>query len=260
LIGLKPVASAKFIWKEVISSFFTDLFRDYPAMIPLSILNVTQGLCTSMALKYLFPSFQEMIQMTTPFFATIITVALNVSTFNSWAYLSLVPIIGGGIMCSAGEVNFHLMGTMFSIGVCVIRSCRYYYFEMLTQKMDTFTLTFKLGRYSTLSYFFITLATEGESPWRSIYEYQELLAILVVKGMLCAAYILTDILMVNVFGSFTTAILGNVQRIIMIVVSAYLFGNTIESVQMAGFAVVLSGVILKQFKGTETKVIKEKKA
>lgn len=260
MVGLKPVASAKFVWKEVISCFFTDIARDYPQMFPLALLNVGQGLCISQALKYLYPSFQEMIQMTTPFFATVITVALNVSTFNSWAYLSLVPIIGGGIMCSAGEVNFHLIGTLFALSVCVIRCSRYYFFEILTKKLDTFTLTFKVARYTVLCYLAITLATEGESPWRSVYEYQELLAILVFKGILCAAYILTDILMVDVFGSFTTAIMGNIQRILMIVVSAYLFGNSIESVQMAGFAVVLSGVLLKQMKGVEIKVEKVKNA
>ena len=138
---LKPLTSLKFLWKNVVSCFFSDLFT-YPALIPLTIFNVGQGLCTSQALKYLFPSFQEMIQMTTPFFATLITVALNMSTFNGWAYLSLLPIIGGGIMCAFGEMNLHILGTMFGVCVCVQRSLRYYFFEkLMQQKLDTFALT-----------------------------------------------------------------------------------------------------------------------
>ena len=119
---------------------------------------------------------------------------------------------------------------------------------------------YKVNRYTIFGYFVITLLTEGASPWMSCYLYQDIALVLVFKGILCAAYILTDILMVEVFGSFTTAIMGNIQRIMMISVSAYLFGNEIQSVQLAGFAVVLSGVVMKMTLGEETKVAKKAKS
>ena len=56
-----------------------------------------------MALVFLFPSFHEMLQNTTPFWTVVCCILFAGKMYNTAAYLALIPVTFGGAICAWGE-------------------------------------------------------------------------------------------------------------------------------------------------------------
>ena len=78
---------------------------------------------------YLFPSFNEMIQMTAPAFQISVDALLGRPT--SVLHILAVPmLVGGGVMCAFGEVNFSTVGISFAIASTIFRVSRIKFAEV----------------------------------------------------------------------------------------------------------------------------------
>ena len=80
-------------------------------IVPFAIFGAASIGTGNLALVYLYPSFHEMIQNTTPFWTLLVMAIFGGKVYNRWSYLSMIPVCGGGILCGIGEMNFHLGGT-----------------------------------------------------------------------------------------------------------------------------------------------------
>ena len=80
--------------------------------------------CGNLALVYLYPSFHEMIQNTTPFWTLVVMSTVGRVDYNRWSYLAMVPVCGGGILCGLGELNWNLLGVGVSLGCVGFRALR----------------------------------------------------------------------------------------------------------------------------------------
>ena len=67
---------------------------------------------------------QEMIQCLTPLFTLITSMILDGRRYNSWAYWAMIPVCGGGAICSFNEVNFSVVGCTLSVSAVVFRSLK----------------------------------------------------------------------------------------------------------------------------------------
>jgi len=63
-------------------------FREQVSIVaPFSLLGAASIACGNMALVYLYPSFHEMLQNSTPFWTVVCSIAFKGSSYNTYAYL-----------------------------------------------------------------------------------------------------------------------------------------------------------------------------
>ena len=83
---------------------------------PFSMLGAASIACGNMALVFLYPSFHEMLQNTTPFWTVVCSMLFVGKRFNNAAYFSLIPVTLGGALCAMGEEShFAIVGGFFVI-------------------------------------------------------------------------------------------------------------------------------------------------
>lgn len=100
------------------------LKTQFHKIAPFSLFGAASVGSGNLALFYLYPSFHEMIQNTTPFWTILVMSTLGGIKYNRWSYISMIPVCGGGVLCGLGEVNLHFMGIIISILCVVFRALR----------------------------------------------------------------------------------------------------------------------------------------
>merc|ERR1719277_395120 len=70
-------------------------------------LSVAMG---NLSLKYIYPSFSQMLGSMAPLITVALAVVLQGQRFNRWTWASMPVICGGLVLCSAQEANFHAAG------------------------------------------------------------------------------------------------------------------------------------------------------
>eukprot|EP00756_Hemistasia_phaeocysticola_P066442 Hpha_TRINITY_DN9238_c0_g1::TRINITY_DN9238_c0_g1_i1::g.28485::m.28485 len=144
--------------------------------------------------------------------------------------------------------------------------------------MDSLTLLCKVTPITIILYLTVSLLVfDGVQPWlevsESVREHYDavfggaldagsssggtkpplLYHLLLLKGSMAAVYLVTDLMVIRVFGSLTSAVLGNLSRICLILCSLWYFGNSVSPVQVAGFSTVFVGVIMHLLLGSTGK-------
>eukprot|EP00392_Amoebophrya_sp_AT5.2_P014444 g14593.t1 len=95
-------------------------------VVPFAALGAFSIGAGNMSLVLLYPSFHEMIQNTTPFWTLLVMVFLGGKSYNWYSYLAMIPICCGGSLCCLGEVNFSLLGILFSFASSLLRVTKSY--------------------------------------------------------------------------------------------------------------------------------------
>eukprot|EP00929_Paragymnodinium_shiwhaense_P027938 TRINITY_DN16287_c0_g1_i3.p1 TRINITY_DN16287_c0_g1~~TRINITY_DN16287_c0_g1_i3.p1 ORF type:complete len:338 (+),score=35.69 TRINITY_DN16287_c0_g1_i3:499-1512(+) len=93
-------------------------------ILPFSIFGASSVAVANLALLFIYPSFHEMIQNTTPFWTLLVMITFGKTSYNRWSYLAMLPVCGGGLICSLAEVNVHFGGICLSISATVLRALR----------------------------------------------------------------------------------------------------------------------------------------
>ena len=95
-----------------------DLFNheNLKVLLPLSIISVANGSLNNIAMQFVFPSFVELIGMTSPVVTMLAATFYQGVVFSPIAYTTLIPITAGGVLSTAGEVHFHVIGFALCVG------------------------------------------------------------------------------------------------------------------------------------------------
>mmetsp|Transcript_22324 Transcript_22324/g.56451 ORF Transcript_22324/g.56451 Transcript_22324/m.56451 type:complete len:464 (-) Transcript_22324:40-1431(-) len=109
--------------------FWTEIF-------PLGVMNVFSGATHYGSHLFLFPSFTEMIQMTTTVPQLLAAVFIQKKSLSPLALLSIAPITVGGVMCAFGEVNFDVIGIALSVSAVLIGVARRTFVEEVMARGD----------------------------------------------------------------------------------------------------------------------------
>lgn len=76
----------------------------------LSLLFAISVASGNIALKHVFVSFAQMLGATTPLVTILLSAIILGKSYTFWQYFSMVPITCGVMLCTYGEINFHLLG------------------------------------------------------------------------------------------------------------------------------------------------------
>ncbi|CAD7966835.1 unnamed protein product [Amoebophrya sp. A120] len=257
-ISTKSSLSAR-DWTPRQTHVFT-LSEQVTKILPFSVFGALSICCANVALLFLFPSFHTMLQNTTPFWTMVVMISFGSTSYNTWSYLSMIPICGGGILCGFGEVNFHLFGILLSIGCAVFRAFRVLVQSRMlcdeAEPVSSITLLLYASPWNVLLYVTTGSVVEGITPYREFFLAELPLDtyVALIFSALCAAFFnLFAFLLVSRLGPLTSVVVGNFQNIGILFSSVLIFGNKCTNLQVLGFTIMLFGMYLKQQYGMEIK-------
>mmetsp|Transcript_80079 Transcript_80079/g.194137 ORF Transcript_80079/g.194137 Transcript_80079/m.194137 type:complete len:337 (-) Transcript_80079:316-1326(-) len=253
LVRIRPGAEDR-----VCMTFKRQIMKIAPLAICFS-LSVGAG---NLSLKYIYPSFSQMLSSITPLITVLVAVVLRGTRFNSWTWASMPVICGGLLVCGAQEVNFDINGATLAVVATVLRAMKAVMQEKLLdpkeKDMDSVTLLYYLAPYAGVFLVSMSLACEGADPIIFLYPYRngepttgvpQLLMLLSFSGINACFLNISGNLVTAHMGAVMMQILGNLKACISIVISVAIFRNPVSPVQMAGVAVCLFGVWIYNSKG-----------
>ncbi|CAD7957653.1 unnamed protein product [Amoebophrya sp. A120] len=235
-----------------------DLSEQVQKILPFSVFGALSIGCGNLALLFLYPSFHEMIQNTTPFWTLVVMVVVGNTRYNKWSYVAMVFVCGGGIVCGLGEVNFHLLGILISVGSAVFRAVRVLVQSRvlcdLDEPMSSVTLLLYASPWNVMFYICAGIISEGATPYARFVSAslpaQTYFAIC-VSGIIAALFNFFAFLMVARLGPLMSMAIGNLKNVAIIITSVLIFGNTCTILQVFGFLTICFGVFLNGQWGKE---------
>lgn len=213
---------------------------------------------SNVALKYIFPSFNQMLGSMTPLITVLIACAFQGKQYNSWTWGSICFISGGLIVCGVKEVNFHLLGLSCAICATVLRAVKsIMQGQLLTEKMDAVTLLFYMAPWAAACLFAMGVCVEGLKPImllryglaQDAEAAQNVLLLLVLGGLNACLLNITNFQVTADTSAVMLNVLGNVKNCVGIGVSVLIFGNPLLMEQALGILICLVGVYFYQKKG-----------
>ncbi|CAK9071301.1 GDP-mannose transporter GONST5 (Protein GOLGI NUCLEOTIDE SUGAR TRANSPORTER 5), partial [Durusdinium trenchii] len=209
-------------------------------IMPLSIcfaLSVAMG---NLSLKYIYPSFNQMLGSMSPLITVLLAVFFQQKRFSMKTWLSMPVICMGLAMCSVKELNFNVLGAFYATGATVLRAVK-----SLIQ-----------GRPQSVA----AERRRGASPrkkWRGgalhVPEYYMapisaiwlfLLMLLMEAAAMAEAKWFSPLEASMLVGGVTLQVLGNVKSCLSIAVSVAIFRNSLTFEQAVGVGTCLVGVWL----------------
>ncbi|CAD7949024.1 unnamed protein product [Amoebophrya sp. A25] len=224
---------------------------------PFSLLGAASIACGNAALVFLYPSFHEMLQNTTPFWTVVCSVIFAGKSYNNGAYLALIPVTFGGSLCAYGETSkFAILGVIVSFGAAIFRAMRAIVQANLMrgqEPLDSITLLFYAAPFNTALFLTGSVLLEGTRPWTEIQTVPLTGVLWIALAACCAAcYNLFAFLLVGHLGAVGSMVMGNLKTPTIIVVSCAIFGNAVTALQMLGFVVTSGGAYAYNAYGQET--------
>ena len=215
----------------------------------LSLCFCASVACGNIALQYIFVSFAQMVTAAGPLFTILLMYAITGKRYSMPAYLSMVPMCGGVMMCTAGEVNFHWVGFIAVVAATLLRGVKsILQGRLLTEpedKLDELTLLHHmagcslppLGLYAALvehgALYDPRLRGEGATRrW----------ALVLLSGVVAFLLNLSNLVVTKRTSAVSLQVLGNVKVVLSIGVSIAIFGNPISAWSAAGCLITLGGV------------------
>lgn len=213
----------------------------------------------NIALRYIYVSFAQMVTAAGPLFTILLMYSMTGKRYSRAAYASMVPMCGGVMMCTAGELNFNWLGFAAVVSATLLRGVKsIIQGRLLTapeDRFDSLTLLFHmsgcsiapLGVYVVLfEYGFVVdprLCVFGTSLQHACGAGAgRRWALVVLSGCVAFFLNLTNFVVTKKTSAVTLQVLGNVKVVLSILVSLLIFGNRVSEWSAAGCIITLAGV------------------
>eukprot|EP00439_Symbiodinium_sp_Y106_P013389 s793_g1.t3 len=134
-------------------------------IMPLSLcfaLSVAMG---NLSLKYIYPSFNQMLGSMSPLITVLLAVVMQQKRFPLKTWLSMPVICVGLAVCK--ELNFNALGAFYASGAAVLRAVKSLIQGRLlstSHQMDSVTLLYYMAPWAAMWLSLIMLVLEGGEP------------------------------------------------------------------------------------------------
>eukprot|EP00439_Symbiodinium_sp_Y106_P069365 s2915_g11.t3 len=246
-------------------------------IMPLSLcfaLSVAMG---NLSLKYIYPSFNQMLGSMSPLITVLLAVVMQQKRFPLKTWLSMPVICVGLAVCSAKELNFNALGAFFASGATVLRAVKSLIQGRLlstSHQMDS-VLHGSVGSHvANFDYVIhggrraLVLVTGGVRPTRDLVASLgslvpsclqvdgglgpdgddgvtgagQVLFLLMLSGLNACLLNIANFLVTSYTSPVTLQVLGNVKSCLSIAVSVAIFRNSLTLEQAIGVCTCLIGV------------------
>lgn len=241
-------------------------------------LSVAMG---NLSLKYIFPSFSQMLGAMSPVITVVLTVVMHRKRYNVWTWLSMPILCGGLVLCCVQEVNFDALGASCAFGATVLRAVKSIMQGRILhgEKLDSVTLLYYMAPWAAALLQVLAFMAEGTEPQllllRGLLGTKSrhfagvdvdasglghapvqptaggaaLLLLLFGSGLNACLLNVANFKVTSCTSAVTLQVLGNVKNCVSIAVSVAIFRNPLTWKQGIGVAICLYGVWLYNQKG-----------
>lgn len=217
----------------------------------LSVTFCLSVTCGNVALRFIYVSFAQMVTAASPLFTMGLMFLAVGKRYSRTATLSMVPMCGGVMMCTAGEVNFNLVGFSAVIAATLLRGVKSIMQQRLLQspdeKLDSMSLLYHMSGPSVLILGAISAATEHAAFYEErLYtaEAARLWGLILLSGCVSFFLNLANFLVTKYTSAVALQVLGNVKVVLSILVSLLIFGNKVSEWSVLGSVITLLGVAM----------------
>jgi len=242
------------------------------SIAPLAVVHTLGNVLTNLSLGAVAVSFTHTIKAMEPFFSVLLSAIFLGEAASPGVLLTLIPIVGGVALASAGEMSFSWLGFGAAMGSNLTFQSRNVLSKLVLKEkvydsINTFSL---ITIMSALLLFPISFALEGfailPSGLIASGGMTEAVADLVFKRALAAAFCFhayqqVSYLILQRVSPVTHSIGNCVKRVVVIGASILVFRNPVTTQGLAGSAIALAGVFAySQAKRADSKAAKAKAA
>jgi len=220
-------------------------------VLPLAACFAASVAMGNLSLKYIYPSFNQMLGSMSPLITVLMSVVLLKKQYSPWTWASMPVLCGGLALCSAHEVHFHLIGGLFATGATVLRGAKSIMQGKLLdpgEKIDSVTLLCYMAPWAAALLLAMAVFTEGLEPFTLLLPaggktgVGQVWALLIAGGLVACMLNITNFLVTVYTSAVTLQVLGNVKSCLSIAVSVAVFRNPLQLSQAAGMGICLVGV------------------
>ncbi|CAE7613860.1 unnamed protein product [Symbiodinium sp. CCMP2456] len=234
-------------------------------IMPLSLcfaLSVAMG---NLSLKYIYPSFNQMLGSMSPLITVLLAVVMQQKRFPLKTWLSMPVICVGLAVCSVKELNFNALGAFYASGATVLRAVKTLIQGRLlstSHQMDSVALLYYMAPWAAMWLSLIMLVLEGGEPLFLLLAVLlakngegggtgagQVLFLLLLSGLNACLLNIANFLVTSYTSPVTLQVLGNVKSCLSIAVSVAIFRNSLTLGQALGVCTCLVGVWMYNQKG-----------
>lgn len=226
-------------------------------IFPVSLFFSISLVLSNKAYIYLSVSYIQMLKAFTPVAVLIFSAVLGLEKPQCTELLIVVVICLGVAMTSVGEAAFSMVGFIFQSLAILFESSRLVLTNILLKAL-------KLDPLSSLYYiapmcaFFIGISfvvfEYDHLPWSRLTDASFLL-LMAANGCVAFTLNVAVVMLISNTSALTLTLAGIFKDIMLVALSVAIFGSPVTPLQIAGYAVALTGLNLhKEYKKNPTKV------
>lgn len=229
-------------------------FDDYKKTLLVGLTSAGAHAASVFALSAGAVSFGQIVKAAEPAFAALIGVIFYASKVSTAKWLALIPVIGGVVLASLGELSF-AWSALITAGIANVFAA----FKANENKklMTTTGLKDRMGSVGNQfaitminSFLFclpLMLITEGSKLgqfWSLALKSKAVLYNLIFSGLWFYAYNELATLTIKKTNAVTQSVANTAKRVIVIVGVAIVMGESLAPLKLIGCAIGIGGVFL----------------
>eukprot|EP00429_Kryptoperidinium_foliaceum_P068263 CAMPEP_0176074860 /NCGR_PEP_ID=MMETSP0120_2-20121206/37414_1 /TAXON_ID=160619 /ORGANISM="Kryptoperidinium foliaceum, Strain CCMP 1326" /LENGTH=274 /DNA_ID=CAMNT_0017408561 /DNA_START=123 /DNA_END=947 /DNA_ORIENTATION=+ len=229
-------------------------FADWRKTLPVGFASAAAHAFSVFAISAGAVSFGQIVKAAEPAFAALIGVLFYGSKVSVAKWLCLVPVIGGVVMASLGELDFAWAALITAAIANVFAAIKANENKKL---METEGLKERMGGVgnqcaltminSFIFCFVLMLITEGHklgSFMKMLQSNKMLLSNLITSGLWFYGYNELSTMTIKKTSAVTQSVANTAKRVIVIVGVALVMGESLDPLKLAGCSIGIGGVFL----------------
>ncbi|KAJ5910870.1 uncharacterized protein N7473_000173 [Penicillium subrubescens] len=229
--------------------------KEHMILVAFSFLFTMNIAMSNLSLSLVSLAFFQIIRNTVPLFTVLIYRLWFSRTYATGTYLSLIPIVAGAGMCTAGDYHYSLLGLIVTISGVVLAAVKTVTTNRLmtgSLKLPSMELLFRMAPLAAVQSFLFAIVA-GELPVLSQAMSERTADGSVLRTMCTVAFILGNGLLALVLniasfqtnkiaGALTITVAGNLKQAITLALGIIVFGDfAINLLNGMGIFFVLAG-------------------
>ncbi|KYK54599.1 triose-phosphate transporter [Drechmeria coniospora] len=226
--------------------------REYLALVAFSTLFTANIALSNLSLAMVSVPFYQTMRMLCPIFTIFIFRMWYNRTYSNLTYLSLVPLIVGATMTTAGEMTFSdagfaltILGVMLAAAKTVITN------RFMTGSLALPPLEFvlRMSPLAALQALVCASATGEVEGFRNLMASGNIsvwsaLASLTGNGFLAFLLNVSSFQTNKLAGALTMTVCGNLKQCLTVIIGIFLFNVSVDLLNGAGMAVTMAGAAI----------------
>jgi len=226
---------------------FAQLRDNFPQIALLAVLRGASITTNNWSLQYMDLALNKVIKASAPIFTVLLSILCERKSY-SWPKLVTLAVLAVGTMLSCvafdSSIERDTRGTLLALSSAVVGGCSLVVSALLLGKgsagMSAITLLFY---FSPLQFVLLSVLVPF-TEWNAFREWSKdqagsAVGYIAIGAVLAFCFNMMGFVLVRTTSSVTTAMIGNLKIVIVIVVASVLMGSQAEPINIIGYVVTI---------------------